>query len=184
MTPYSPTPDKDHTKNMAIALVMCALLIVGWQYYVEVPRKAKLVEWQKQQRVIQAQKAEAAKREALEKQGGAVDTVSSPASDIPAPRVAINSDTLHGSVSLKGLRMDMLTLAQYKETQQEDSPEVTLLNPSSTAQPYFMQFGWLSDDTNLVLPGANTIWQSSQSQLTPDKPLVLEWNNEIGRAHV
>lgn len=175
MTLQSPTHDKQHTKNMFIALVMCAALIVGWQFLVETPKRERLAEWQKQQQVL---KAEQAKQKAV--QAEAVIASVTAAASVPAPRVSIQSDTLHGGFSLRGLRFDALTLAQYKETLAEDSPEVELLKQASAELPYFMQFGWLSDDEGLRVPGADTVWQASQDKLSKDQPLTLEWNNEEG----
>ena len=49
-----------------------------------------------------------------------------------SPRLEISSDRLHGSISLKGARIDDLTLSTYKETLDANSPPVTLLSPSGS----------------------------------------------------
>ena len=176
MNSYNPNPDTQHNKNMFLALVLCAFLIMGWQYFVEVPKRQKLDAWQKQQRVVQ-EKEQArvnAKRAFAEAKKQQEQT---PEIEVPAPRVTINSDTLHGSLSLKGLRFDTLTLAEYKETREEGSPEVELLKSTDDDLPYFMQFGWLSDDPNLRVPDSKSIWQADGQSISPNKPLKLEWYN-------
>src|SRR5271170_4374522 len=57
------------------------------------------------------------------------------------PRVRINTPRLHGSIALTGGRIDDLTLANYHETVDPKSPEVVLLWPTGTADPYFAEFG-------------------------------------------
>jgi YidC/Oxa1 family membrane protein insertase len=73
------------------------------------------------------------------------------------PRVKIDTARLHGSIALTGARIDDLTLATYHETVDLKSPEVVLLEPTGTEDPYFAQFGWAATP-GLKLPGADTRW--------------------------
>jgi YidC/Oxa1 family membrane protein insertase len=97
------------------------------------------------------------------------------------PRVRINTPRLHGSIALTGGRIDDLTLATYHETPDPKSPEVVLLWPTATKEPYFAQFGWAanSGDT-LNLPGADTRWTASGGPLSPSSPVTLTWDNGAG----
>src|SRR5690348_5592841 len=52
------------------------------------------------------------------------------------PRVKIETPRLHGSIDLVGARLDDLTLANYHETVDPRSPEVELLSPPGTQDPY------------------------------------------------
>ncbi len=94
-------------------------------------------------------------------------------------RLTINNDKIQGSIRLKGARFDDLKLSQYKLTLEEDSPNITLLQPSNTLSPYYAEFGWLSGE-NIKLPDNNTIWQAFGDKLTPQTPVLLEWNNGQG----
>ena len=58
-------------------------------------------------------------------------------------RIKIDSPKLQGSISLKGLKIDDLTIKNYKETLNNDSKLVTLFKPSSTRGGYFSNFGWI-----------------------------------------
>src|SRR6266478_5503216 len=58
-------------------------------------------------------------------------------------RVRINTPRLHGSIALNGGRIDDLTLATYHDTVDPKSPEVVLLWPTGTKEPYFAEFGWV-----------------------------------------
>jgi len=95
-------------------------------------------------------------------------------------RINIKNAALKGSVRLKGARLDNLLLAKYKQTLDEDSPDVELFSPAKTAAPYYAEFGWLSSDASLHLPDKNTVWTVRGSELTPESPIVLEWNNGQG----
>lgn len=71
-------------------------------------------------------------------------------------------------------------LTKYNVSLEESSPKVELLKPVQTANQYFADLGWLSLDKNLALPTANTIWKTQDTALTPDKPVVLNWENGQG----
>ena len=60
------------------------------------------------------------------------------------PRIKIDTPRLHGSITLVGARLDDLTLATYHETVDPKSPEVVLLSPPGTANPYLAEFGWVA----------------------------------------
>lgn len=94
-------------------------------------------------------------------------------------RIAVANSQLNGSIRLKGARFDDLRLSNYKQTLDENSPQVDLLQPNHTSHPYYAEFGWLSND-GLKLPDNNTVWQAIGNQLTDKTPIVLEWNNGQG----
>ncbi len=86
-------------------------------------------------------------------------------------RVIIKTPTLNGSLSLTGGRIDDLTLSKYRETQDAQSPPITLLSPSGSAQAYYAEFGFV--DGKGVLVGPQTQWQADGATLTPTTPVVL-----------
>jgi YidC/Oxa1 family membrane protein insertase len=97
------------------------------------------------------------------------------------PRVKIATPRLHGSIALVGGRLDDLTLATYHETVDPKSPEVVLLSPPGTANPYLAEFGWVAAGSSKVkLPGAETLWTASDGPLTPSRPVTLTWDNGEG----
>jgi YidC/Oxa1 family membrane protein insertase len=97
------------------------------------------------------------------------------------PRVAISTPRLHGSIALKGAGFDNLTLVRYRETVDPKSPEVLLLSPPGTANPYLAEFGWVAAEPGSVkLPGPDTLWKASEGPLTPSNPVTLTWDNGSG----
>lgn len=95
-------------------------------------------------------------------------------------RVSISNTSVNGSIRLKGARFDNIKLRKYHVDMSENSPEVELLTPSQSSNPYYAEFGWLSADNSLKLPDNNTIWKTKNTTLTPQSPLILEWNNGQG----
>ena len=96
------------------------------------------------------------------------------------PRVKIDAPRLHGSVALTGGRIDDLTLANYHETPDPRSPEVVLLWPTGTKDPYFAEFGWVAGTPGIKVPGSDTRWTASDGKLTSKTPLTLTWDNGAG----
>lgn len=90
-----------------------------------------------------------------------------------SPRLVIDSPKIKGSINLKGLRWDDLTLLQYRQTLDANSPAVVLLSPRGTEQAYVMQLGFLARDPNLQLPNNNTIWSSNKRVLKNNDEVVL-----------
>ncbi len=101
-----------------------------------------------------------------------------------APRVTIETPELTGSLSLQGGRIDDISLLQYRETIDEDSPIVRLMKPVGEANAYFASFGWAAstgiDPENV--PGPDTVWSLESGEiLTPDSPVTLAWDNGAGQ---
>ena len=100
-----------------------------------------------------------------------------------APRVAIDTPKLSGSLSLLGGRIDTLSLKNYRETLAPDAETVTLLAPVGDELAYYSVFGWLPG-TGLAqgeVPDAMTQWQvASGTTLATDQPVTLRWDNGKG----
>jgi YidC/Oxa1 family membrane protein insertase len=120
---------------------------------------------------------------------GATPGVSAPAgssSTTASPKVAIKAPSLDGSISLRGALLDNLVLTDYHETIDPKSPLVQLLQPTSTSQPYYIQYGWTAAPGATIggapvrLPDSNTLWTANEPTLDPDHPLTLSWANGQG----
>jgi YidC/Oxa1 family membrane protein insertase len=96
------------------------------------------------------------------------------------PHVKIETPRLHGSIDLVGAKFNDLTLATYHETVDPKSPEVVLLSPSGTQEPYLAEFGWVGATADVQLPGPQTRWTATDGPLTPTHPITLTWDNDQG----
>ena len=106
----------------------------------------------------------------------ASDNTEPKSSNKPVPRISMISKEVSGSISLKGARIDDITLTQYKETLEPESELIKLLLKSNGDSPYFIEFGWSSPD-GIKVPNGKSLWKSSSNILSPDKNITLEWDN-------
>ncbi len=100
-------------------------------------------------------------------------------------RIRINTPRLHGSIRLRGGWIDDLTLPDYRQTADPNSPEIELLNPRDAADPYFVDFGWLNAlGSSATMPTSETPWAADGDTLAPGQPVTLTWDNGEGLTFV
>jgi YidC/Oxa1 family membrane protein insertase len=185
-------------RNTILAVILSGLVLIGWQYFFNMPQMEK-------QRAQQAQ-MEQAKQAAqpgspatgpATPQAGAPGAPNAPAATAPAaaptvvnrevaiaaaPRIKIETPKLSGSISLKGARIDDLALDQFRTTVDPKSPAVVLFSPSGSPTPYYAEFGWVAAAGSTVrLPDRDTLWQQEGSgSLAPGSPVTLKYDNGDG----
>ena len=156
---------------LAVILTICVLFV--WQRYYGKPKEyeynAQLATYQKQKQAFEK------KRQALE-----AKKATSPATAAVARRIPIKTPSVQGSITLQGARLDDLLLLDYKRTGPTDTQSVELLSPADKEFIYFAEFGWISNDKNITVPTASTIWSSSDTELSPEHPITLHWKNDAG----
>ncbi len=165
-------------RNLIIAIVLSALLVIGWEMFIEAPKRQHLAAWNKQH--VQQEKVQKAKVQAeIERAGDDyAPSLTREQRLALSPRVHVQSDGLNGSIALKGLRFDDLVLTHYKETLDTQSPNVTLLSPTGDARAYLAQLGWLSVGNDAVaVPSEHTVWKADRDTLTPEHPVTFIWDN-------
>ena len=99
---------------------------------------------------------------------------------VEAPRIVIDAPLVSGSISLAGLRVDDIMLKAYQETQDPDSENIQFLLKTSTASPFFAEFGWASADAAQPMPKSDSVWTASSMVLSPGSPVTLTWENGNG----
>jgi YidC/Oxa1 family membrane protein insertase len=97
-----------------------------------------------------------------------------------SPRVPIDTGSIHGSIALKGARIDDVTLANYHVTVDPASPEVVLLSPPGSPNPYFAEHGWVAGDPGVAVPGPDTLWTAEGGPVTAKDGVTLRWDNGAG----
>jgi YidC/Oxa1 family membrane protein insertase len=181
-------------RNTIIAVILSGLVLIAWQYFYNVPQMEKQRAAQQAQAELQksAQPSTQASPSSPPPPAGSAPSVQ-PAAAAPTavsrdtaiaatPRVKVDTPRLSGSISLKGARIDDLSLVQYRETVDPSSPAIVLYSPSGTPNPYYAEFGWVAaEGAKVRLPDQNTIWQQeSTGALTPTSPAVLKYDNGEG----
>ncbi len=97
-----------------------------------------------------------------------------------SPRIAIDTPRLSGSIALRGARIDDLVLRDYYVSLADNAKNVVLFSPSGNPNGYYAQFGWIAGGSAVNLPDDQTVWQTDDTVLMPDDPVVLRWNNGEG----
>ncbi|MBT8417075.1 MAG: membrane protein insertase YidC [Silicimonas sp.] len=172
----------DQNKNLMLAMVLSSLVLVIWFVLFPPPE------------------------EPIPADGAATTTAETgvPAADVPAEpgsgdagaapsgepdaaegiaRVGIDTPSLTGSLSLAGGRIDTISLKNYETSLERGAPEVKVLAPIGSAQPYYALFGWApgGDLAAEDVPLPDTIWSvETGGTLSPDKPVTLRWDSPSG----
>ncbi len=178
-------------KNLVIAIVLSLVILLGFQYFYELPRMRAQQEAQPTQQAQQAQQVPATTRPAnpnaaVPAAPGAPATAAAPArldraAIVAQPdRVRIQSPRVAGSIALTGARLDDVTLVSYRETTDSNSPPITLLNPAGLADAYYAEAGWVPEAHDVAVPDDKTRWTADRTTLTPDRPVTLSWDNGQG----
>jgi YidC/Oxa1 family membrane protein insertase len=191
----------DH-KNTILAVVLSLLVVVGWQYFIGYPQMEK----QRQQAELKQQEQSQVQPGATNRAGSDQPiTANGPSPEAPGvannaapsaqplaatreavinstPRVAIDTPRLGGSIDLKGGRIDDLTLSQYRETIDPNSPPIVMFAPSGAPDAYYAEFGWVpASGTTAAMPGPDTVWtREGSGTLTIDHPVTLTFDNGQG----
>jgi YidC/Oxa1 family membrane protein insertase len=99
------------------------------------------------------------------------------------PRLGIETDKLNGTISLKGGRLDDLSLIGYKVELKDGAENVTLLRPVGQEGAYYAAYGWatVSGVNPADVPTIETVWTvRGNEMLTSSSPVTLVWNNGKG----
>ena len=92
-------------------------------------------------------------------------------------RVQFENKNIIGSISLKGASIDDLTFKEYNVELDSDQ-KVTLLSPRNFDDGYIIESGFVTNNKNIDVPDASTIWEiSGNKRLTNKNPIKLTWNN-------
>src|SRR5215471_13291192 len=184
-------------KNTILAVVLSAIVLIGWEYFYALPQKQRQEELQRQAQTTQVRPAPQPTPQSTPgpaSQGAAPQAPSQSGAGTPAepksreaiiasaPRIALDTPRIRGSIALKGARIDDASLIQYHETVDPTSPAVVLLSPSGSPHPFYAEFGWVgSAGANVKVPDGETIWtQEGTGTLGIDRPVIIKWDNGEG----
>src|ERR1700721_2002989 len=162
-------------RNTILAVILSGLVLLGWQYFFNLPQLEKQRAAQQAQSEMakpapQADGANTPAAGAAPAPSANAPAANQPASAAPAvdrdtaiasaSRVKIDTPRISGSIALKGARIDDISLVQFRDTVDPLSPAIVLFSPSGTANPYYAEFGWVAASGSAVkIPAQNTVCQ-------------------------
>ncbi len=183
-------------KNTILAIVLSALVLIGWQYFFAKPQQRAQQQQQQQTELQQSehQAQPAGSRPPSASEHGAPTVPGQQATPAAAAatraealkqsaRVPIETGSLEGSIALKGARIDDLSLLKFRETVDPKSPPIVLLSPSGSPDPFYAEFGWTGAGGNnqIKLPTSQTVWtQEGSGALGVVHPVTLTYDNGQG----
>ena len=187
-------------KNTILAIVLSALVLIAWQYFVGLPQmekqkqEAQLKAQQQQQQVQTPASSPASRRP---RRSPAARSRNCPAKAPPrppgqqlsreavlkaSPRVRSRRRGCAARSRSRARQIDDLALTQYRETVDPNSPPIVLLSPAGSPHPFYAEFGWVGGaGAPVKAPDSNTVWtQQGSGALGVDKPVTLTWDNGEG----
>jgi YidC/Oxa1 family membrane protein insertase len=157
-------------KNLILAFLLSMAVLLGYNYFAESPKTKQQTEQQRDGNKKALPTPAESVTEALLTRDQA----------LAGHRIPIKAPKVHGSINLVGARFDDVTLADYHETPDSQSPEIVLLSPKKAKQAYFVDFGWISPTAGQMMPTSDTVWTTRHTELTETQPVVFSWDNGQG----
>jgi YidC/Oxa1 family membrane protein insertase len=176
MTNRLPTPkDPQEHNRMMVFYVIVAIFVILFYGFVSKPYMDRA----KEQAIAQAQKdLPIVSAEDVSNTDEIISVDKALAQK--GQRIKLDTPKLIGSVNVKGIRFDDLLLKNYY-TALDKKELVRLLAPSVTKESNFVEVGLIPKEFNQAVPDNKTQWSVvSQGELTPEEPLLLEWDNGQG----
>ena len=181
-------------KNLIFAVVLSVAILVGFQFFYEVPR---VEQEQARQAELQASGASESSTPSASNVpsgapvGGSVLPGSTKMSaedaakarrEIAADpkRIRIDAPGMRGTISTVGARIDDAILTHYRESLDKDSDNIHLLKPVGAPKSYYAEFGWVPEVEGVPVPNAKTVWTADSETLSPNQPVTLTWDNGAG----
>ena len=162
------------TKNVIAAISLSAAVIIIYAlFFGPSPEQIKKSQDQKNQITqnsetpsldVNQTKSKISRKEAIEE----------------SERIKFENENIKGSISLIGGTIDDLIFKKYTKTL-NGNDQIILLNPKKFVDGYFIETGWVTNNKNIDLPDANTLWiLEGNNKLSPNNPIKLVWNNNQG----
>ena len=169
-------------RNVIIAIALSLSVILFWEAFMTVPKKE-----------LQSNSTSQSKQSKEANDNNKDDSIAPSINENKIPksvsrnesigsvqRIKINNEKIEGSISLKGGIIDDVSFKNYKQSL-EKNDNVVFLNPKQTTDGYFVETGWTSIGNKIKVPNINSNWKvKGNNILSPDKPVILEWNNQEG----
>ncbi len=167
----------DNSRNLLIAVVLCGVMLLGWdlamsQFY---PQPDVLEPTEQADTPL----ARAAEEGGLTGADVAVGQADLGTALAQGGRVPIDAPEIAGSINPIGAKVDDIVLKSHRQTIDEDSGPVRLFAPQGTPTQQFAQFGWIGEGVSA--PDAQTVWEATGGPLAIGSPVRLRWDNGEGQ---
>jgi len=162
------------SKNVLMAVILSTIVLVFWATFFEPPASE-----------VQTGNSKITKKE----QGSTpsieetdeIKKISRNEAIKGIERIKLENKNILGSISLEGGVIDDIVFKNYKENL-NGNESVVFLNPKNSKDGYYIETGWAASGSKVLnLPVDSTTWEvKGNNYLSPNNPVVLEWNNSEG----
>ena len=179
------------SRNLILAIILSIGVLFMWSFFFEAPEQQNLDEFSLDEEVSEVNSDELDMEAIAEIEDSLgidnANTIDLSEALSKDQRVNINSQSISGSINLKGLKIDDIVLKKYNETQEEESENIRLLQPLDTFNGYEVTFGWIKNqDAAFETPNAETVWKirNNVSVLDTSNDVEFEWSNYTGQTFI
>lgn len=169
--------EKSDQRNLLLAIVLVVGLMFIWQIFILEPQQR--AQQQARQKAIAEQQAAQPQSPVTLAPRTAEEIVREDAG--AGARVTIDAPAVDGSISLRGSRIDDVSLKDFYETVEQKkardkSGEVGVLAPEGSTSAFYAVVNWLGASG---LPTEGSLWtQTSTGSLTEANPLKLQYTGD------
>ena len=182
-------------KNTLLAIVLSAIVLIGWQIFFGVPQLQKQQQQQAQEQQRSRRRALRRSRAPAQPVPGSTPAPSRPASPAPtqaqtreaalaaSPRVQIETPSLPARSRSRARASTTSRSSSIARRSIPNSPPIVLLAPSGSPHPFYAEFGWsVAAGTTAKLPGADTLWrqQGIGRARRSSRPVTLDLGQRRG----
>ena len=179
------------SRNLILAIILSVVVLFIWSFFFEAPEQ-EMLDGEIESGDVSEVNSNELDMEAIDEIERSLgisenDNIGLDEALSVDKRVKIETDSIVGSINLKGLKIDDIVLKKYNETQEEFSEKIRVLQPIDTYDGYEVTFGWIKNqDANFETPNAESIWKVSNSNatLTSNNEVEFEWSNTTGQTFV
>ena len=179
------------SRNLILAIILSIGILFIWSFFFEAPEQQNLDEFSLDEEVSEVNSDELDMEAIAEIEDSLgidnANTIDLSEALSKDQRVNINTQSISGSINLKGLKIDDIVLKKYNETQEEESENIRLLQPLDTFDGYEVTFGWIKNqDAAFETPNAETVWKirNNVSVLDTSNEVEFEWSNKTGQTFI
>ena len=179
------------SRNLIIAIVLSIGVLLIWSLFIEDPYQQTITN-NKSDVNLNGTNLDSLESQSIDEiedilETGNINSISLDDALREDERVQINTNNILGSINLKGLKIDDITLKNYKETLEEESDLIRVLRPYNTSDGYEVTFGWISNQSSdIELPDSNTVWKlvNNNEALTSENEIEFQWKNNTGQTFI
>lgn len=166
----------EEKRNVLIFFAVSILIMLIYPYFLG--NQGSEIAVEQQQKVVSVNGTSA--EETLVSANSAPRSFITSKDPVKAVEIRINSKKLRGVISTLGMQFNNVLLKNYKEDDKLEN--VSVFGKLDDDRKYYASLGWASDDSNVILPDNDTIWETKSKELTENTPVTVTWDNKNGLA--